>query len=102
MIYRQEHPKPQFERQNWQNLNGEWQFEIDNGRNGAAKGWQREDMTFSQRIQVPFCPEIKLSGIGNTDFMYGVWYKREIEISKEQLQGIVRLHFGAVDHTATV
>ena len=102
MIYRQEHPKPQFERKNWQNLNGEWQFEIDNGRNGVAKGWQREDMTFSQRIQVPFCPESKLSGIAHTDFMYGVWYKRELEISKEQLQGLVYLHFGAVDYRTTV
>lgn len=26
-IPRKEHPKPQFERQDWLNLNGEWQFE---------------------------------------------------------------------------
>lgn len=31
MIYREEHPKPQFERRDWINLNGEWQFEIDRG-----------------------------------------------------------------------
>ena len=34
MIYRQEHPKPQFERTSWMNLNGQWAFEIDNGRSG--------------------------------------------------------------------
>ena len=102
MIYRQEHPKPQFERANWQNLNGEWQFEIDNGRNGVAKGWQNEDVSFSQRIQVPFCPESRLSGIGHTDFMQGVWYRRDVEITGEQLNGLVYLHFGAVDYLATV
>lgn len=102
MIYRQEHPKPQFERANWQNLNGEWQFEIDNGRNGVAKGWQNENASFSQRIQVPFCPESRLSGIGHTDFMQGVWYRRDVEITGEQLNGLVYLHFGAVDYFATV
>ena len=37
MIYRTEHPKPQFEREAWENLNGEWQFEIDNGRSGKER-----------------------------------------------------------------
>ena len=38
-MYREEHPKPQFERKNWLNLNGKWQFEIDNGNSGAARGY---------------------------------------------------------------
>ena len=101
-MYRQEHPKPQFERADWQNLNGLWQFEIDHAASGKAKGWQAPDKEFSQRIEVPFCPESKLSGIGNTDFMRAVWYKRSITVTKAQLSGIVRLHFGAVDYDTTV
>ena len=101
-MYRQEHPKPQFERADWQNLNGTWQFEIDHAASGAEKGWQAPDKAFSQRIEVPFCPESKLSGIGHTDFMRAVWYKRSITVTKAQLRGIVRLHFSAVDYETTV
>lgn len=39
-IPRPEHPRPDFERKNWLNLNGEWQFEIDYGKSGLEKGWQ--------------------------------------------------------------
>ncbi|MFR6581313.1 MAG: hypothetical protein ACLURP_04275 [Ruminococcus sp.] len=38
MIYRTEHPKPQFMRENWLNLNGSWDFEIDHGGSGEATG----------------------------------------------------------------
>ena len=102
MAYRQEHPKPQFERASWQNLNGKWQFEIDNSCSGAAKGWYKEAHKLSDIIEVPFCPESRLSGIGNTDFMRSVWYKRSFTITRDQLNGVVRLHFGAVDYDTTV
>ena len=29
MIYREEYPRPQFVRDDWLNLNGEWDFEFD-------------------------------------------------------------------------
>lgn len=101
-MYRTEHPKPQFMRENWRNLNGEWQFEIDHGVSGKERGLYRADAEFSEVIQVPFCPESRLSGIGNTDFMNSVWYRRELELSEEELNGRVLLHFGAVDYLTTV
>lgn len=102
MIYRTEHPKPQFMRENWLNLNGEWQFEIDGGNSGKERKIYKNDIVFSQKINVPFCPESKLSGIENVDFMQSVWYKRSFNIEKEQLNGRIILHFGAVDYFATV
>ena len=102
MIYRTEHPKPQFMRENWLNLNGEWQFEIDNGNSGAERKLFEASQEFSQKINVPFCPESKLSGVENVDFMNSVWYKREFEITEKQLEGRVVLHFGAVDYKTTV
>lgn len=102
MIYRTEHPKPQFERENWVNLNGEWQFEIDNSGSGAARGLSQPDSRYTMKINVPFCPESKLSGIGNIDFMNAVWYKRDFELTAEQLSGRVILHFGAVDYETAV
>ena len=102
MIYRSEYPKPQFMRENWLNLNGEWQFEIDNSNSGEERKLFNEAQDFSLKINVPFCPESKLSGVENVDFMNSVWYKREFEITKKQLEGRVVLHFGAVDYKTTV
>ena len=36
-IPRPEHPNPQFERENWVNLNGEWEFEFDFGISGRDR-----------------------------------------------------------------
>lgn len=102
MIYRIEHPKPQFMRENWINLNGCWDFENDHGNSGEARKLYEADAAYCQKINVPFCPESKLSGIENTDFMSSVWYRREIELTAEQLQNLVILHFGAVDYFTTV
>lgn len=102
MIYRQEHPKPQFQRDNWLNLNGKWQFEIDFGDSGEAQGFHQTADAFSKTIEVPFCVESRLSGVGYTDFMRSVWYKREVTLTPEQVSGRVILHFGAVDYKATV
>ena len=99
---RTEHPKPQFERENWLNLNGEWEFEFDFGNSGEERGQYREDAVFHQKINVPFCSESVLSGIGYTDFMTSVWYRRKINLKKELLSQRIFLHFGAVDHFATV
>ncbi len=102
MIYRTEHPKPQFERENWRCLNGTWQFEIDQSASGKERGLQNPEALLKNEIQVPFCPESTLSGIGHRDFINAVWYKREFVLSEEELQGRVILHFGAVDYEATV
>ena len=100
-IPRPEHPIPQMERANWQNLNGEWNFAIDHGKSGVDRKWY-EKTEFDQKIIVPFCPESELSGIEYKDFMAAVWYQRFIDITKEQLEGCVRLHFGAVDYECHV
>ena len=102
MIPRSEHPKPQFQRDNWMNLNGPWAFEIDQGRSGEARKLYTVDATLSQEIIVPFCPESELSGINNKDFMYGVWYQKKVTLTDAQCSGNVFLHFGAVDYEAIV
>ena len=101
-IPRSEYPRPQFERNNWMNLNGKWQFEIDHGNSGLERGMQKVDYTMSGEITVPFCPESKLSGVEYVDFMEAVWYKRNITLTPEQLKGVVLLHFGAVDYECCV
>jgi len=85
----------------WDNLNGPWEFETDMSRSGMDKEfWKRE--SFAREIVVPFCPESALSGIGFTDFIPAVWYKRNFAIPAEKLNGRVILHFGAVDYFSRV
>ena len=101
MTYRSEYPRPSFMRENWLNLNGEWEFYNDTGASGADRKVYLSNK-FDGRITVPFCPESKFSGVQNIDFMPSVWYAKNITINKEQLCGRVILHFGACDYLTTV
>lgn len=96
-MYRKEHPRPQFVRSDWENLNGKWEFAIESAQN-------KIDIAKAEKlpleIEVPFCPESNLSGITHKDFMNSVWYRRSIDIDKEKLNGRVLINFGAVDYTA--
>ena len=102
MIPRNEHPNPNFKRDDYIILNGEWEFEFDLGNSGKERNLFSVDAPFSKKINVPFCPESELSGIGYKDFMAAVWYKRTVDISEEQLKGKAFIVFGAVDFHATV
>ncbi len=101
-IPRPEHPNPQFERETWLNLNGEWEFLNDRGNSGRDRKLYESDAAFDQKITVPFCPQSRLSGIGDTEFMYSVWYRRKISLTAEQLSGDVLLHIGACDYKTRV
>lgn len=96
-IPRSEHPDPQFQRKDWLNLNGEWDFEFDFGNSGLRAGVLEKD-EWSRKINVPFCPESKLSGIEYTDFIAAVWYRKSVTVTEAQLEGRVLIHFGAVDY----
>lgn len=100
-VPRPEHPRPDAFRQNWATLNGEWQFEIDEKADGEARGLV-SGKDLAKRIVVPFCPESKLSGIGNYGFMKHTWYRRSFEVPSAMKGKRVRLHFGAVDYQAWV
>ena len=96
-MYREEYPRPGFARTEWQNLNGTWLFEIERG----GKDYVRS-ADYGASIEVPFCPESRLSGIVHTEPLYSVWYRRSFELTEHQLAGSVLLHFGAVDFSAAV
>ena len=97
---RSEYPRPQFTREQWLCLNGEWQFEIDQGDSGLERGLLEREL--SDRITVPFCPESKLSGIENHDYYNAVWYRRQVQIPADWAGKRILLHFQAVDYDSTV
>lgn len=100
-IPRSEYPRPQLVRKNWLCLNGEWNFETDNEKSGMTRQlYKTPDL--KGKITVPFCPESRLSGVENTDFMPCVWYGRRLSIPENWTGKRILLHFGAVDYSATV
>lgn len=99
IIPRLEHPNPQFERTNWENINGLWEFEIDKSVGGKDRGLYNAEK-LKDEIVVPFCPESSLSGVTETGFLNSVWYKRNINIQSKD--NIVFLHIGACDYFTTV
>lgn len=101
-IPRPEHPEPQFERKTWLNLNGPWQFEIDQARTGRERGLQQADRQLYDRITVPFCPESRLSGVEHRDFMACVWYRRTFVLPPSFAGQRVFLHIGACDYQTEV
>lgn len=96
-IPRAEHPRPQFMRKDWINLNGTWTFTFDHGESGREQGLFKST-GFDRNINVPFCPESKLSGVGHTDFIKAMWYHRRIDIPEAWNGRRILLHFGAVDY----
>ena len=99
-IPRPEYPRPQFVRPDWLCLNGEWEFEIDGGDSGLARSLVTSPL--ADTITVPFCPESPLSGVGHTDFMAAVWYRKTVQVPEGWKGRHVLLHFGAVDYDTTV
>ena len=81
------------------NLNGKWEFEIDKSASGKDRMLYKADKLAGE-ILVPFCPESELSGVGEKDFLNSVWYKREIDVKKDDK--LVILHIGACDYLTTV
>jgi beta-galactosidase/beta-glucuronidase len=81
-----EYPRPHLRREAWASLDGEWEF-------GAG-----DKQVFNRRVNVPFCPESELSGIGERvgDVL---WYRRRFDPPAGER---LLLHFGAVDYWATV
>ncbi|MBE6815441.1 MAG: beta-galactosidase [Ruminococcaceae bacterium] len=100
MIPRNEHPNPNFKRENYEILNGEWEFDFDFGNSGVNREMFKNSSVFSKKITVPFCVESELSGIGYKDFFPAVWYRKKINVTKEQLENRVFIIFGAVDFHA--
>lgn len=70
------------------------------GDSGLERGLLTRDL--ERQILVPFPPESELSGIGDTDFLEAVWYRRVLTLPADWAGRRVLLHFGAVDHDTTV
>lgn len=95
-----EYPRPQLKRDEWQNLNGTWQFA------GAEKGEKPplgKGKRLDEKILVPYPVESELSGVERHEER--MWYKRTFTVPKGWKVGSgkrLNLNFDAVDWHATV
>ena len=76
-----EHPRPDFNRLNWKNLNGTWEFRFDPADVGLTENWSLGKTKFDKKIVVPFPWGSKLSEI-NDEANIG-WYSRTINVPSE-------------------
>ena len=95
-----EHPRPDWERGDWRNLNGSWLFASDRADAGVGEKWQEAaDDKFPQRILVPFGWGSPASGV--KDEADVGWYRRDISVPAEWKGRRVFLVVGASDHDTT-
>ncbi len=91
-----EYPRPIMEREEWQNLNGLWDYSI------VERGESKPDKMDGQ-ILVPFAVESSLSGVMKTVGSDNeLWYNTEFTVSENWTGKDILLHFGAVDWKADV
>jgi hypothetical protein len=90
-----EHPRPNFERADWLNLNGTWSFRFDPTDGGAAAAWSAGEATFPQSIVVPFPWGSPLSGVENQADIG--WYRRAVTVPEAWQGKRIFLVVGACD-----
>lgn len=91
-----EYPRPQFQRRRWLNLNGFWEYAINSSAEVPPPHMQGN-------ILVPFPLESQLSTV-QTALQPGqtLWLQRSFNLPPDWQDEMVKLHFGAVDHTCQV
>ncbi len=86
-----EYPRPQMVRENWENLNGYWDYAVTT-RDAS------QPLEFPGRILVPFPIESALSGVQRQlKPDERLWYRRTFNVPKAWNGDRILLHFGAVD-----
>jgi beta-galactosidase/beta-glucuronidase len=91
-----EYPRPILTRDQWQNMNGLWDYAI------LPKGNAMPEK-FDGKILVPYPIESSLSGVQKTvGELNELWYSRDFTIPLTWKSKKVLLHFGAVDWKADI
>ena len=97
-----EYPRPQLARDEWMCLNGKWDYR--GGKDAPDALNPKAPASFEgvkDKILVPYCPESFLSGVRKSQEI-NLWYRRSFDIPAAWGNKQVILHFGAVDHDATI
>ena len=104
-VPRPEHPRPDFMREPWINLNGRWRFTFDKTNEGEQRRWHRlshpdsatgiangypnelSSDPFAREIVVPYPWESPLSEIEEPDYKGAAWYQRVVTVPEDWAGG---------------
>ncbi len=92
------YPRIQFVRQDFRNLNGQWDFVF---LNDDISNLNIAEINFDKTIKVPYAYQSPLSGIGNSEYHRCVGYRKTFTYTKNKDKDLL-LHFEAVDYEAFV
>lgn len=116
-VARPEHPRPDFRRSSFINLNTRWDFAYDPTDKGLAELWFRRGDVWRETIQLPYAWEAPLSGLvpahegpysladtlKASTYRGVAWYRLRLPARLPHQSGYDwHLVFGAVDFEATV
>ena len=91
-----EYPRPQLVRDQWQNLNGQWDYAI------TPVEQTKVPASWGGKILVPYCLESKLGGVQRLlDATEALWYRRTFKVSTANAERTL-LNFEAVDYRCEV
>ncbi len=95
-----EHPRPDFMREQWLNLNGLWNFRFDKKDDGLKEKWFEQAPGFDRQIMVPFPWGSNLSRVENAADIG--WYARRINVPAAWKGERVFVVVGASDWLTTI
>ena len=95
-----EHPRPDFKRPQWINLNGKWDFRFDSDNIGISNKWFNLKTKFEKQINVPFPWGSKLSEL--KDEANIGWYKRNINVPENWKSKKTYITIGASDWETSI
>ena len=95
-----EHPRPDFQREDWLNLNGPWKFRFDKQDVGLSEKWFEQGNDFEKTILVPFSWGSKLSQVSDEADI--AWYAKTAKIPSTWKGKRIFFVVGACDWKTTV
>lgn len=95
LSYHKNHPNPQVFRQDYELLNGKWDFVFDEQEKGMIEGWYK-DFAKVRTILVPYPYQTETSLVGTNERSDIIWYHKTITLNK--LSPHLLLHFLGVDY----
>ena len=99
---RNEYPRPHFRRDNWLQLNGEWEFAFDDACDGIKRNLASGKVALDRKINVPFTYEYEASGIGDKAVHPVVWYRRSFSLPDDCKGKRALLCFNGSDYQTDV
>ena len=95
------YPRPLCRRKSFIDLNGEWDFYLEDYDVGEKLPRYKSFPKNHLKINVPFCYQSELSGINISTRYDTVWYHRQVKFNCKDNQRVI-LHIGACDYKTSV